>query len=314
MRDDASRDCLDIVSTWELQELLNNFESCKTRVSYGLVIFCEEHQCRLLRKGSWSLFEVSVRITEEGEVSKEEHEVHLKLMLESRRKEKQYAKFSKSSWCKNGGNGRCREYFHSYALFLYSGRQFFWVHFLNFFNDPRIIYEQMISAYKGYRGGGVVRVLEKGGLGEERVLGQMTYYVYKSTLDVLMLDDVPLSSSFRFVIIVSCTGSRFIIDSINLGDMLMASPKFADSSLVTFPSMLCGSWACAFHQDKASSVKVPIANVTLSSSAHLLRENSELVREFSLDVDVLIGRGYDKDEDNDANGGNDDEREISWKQ
>ncbi|GKF98193.1 hypothetical protein Tco_0296976, partial [Tanacetum coccineum] len=34
-------------------------------------------------------------------------------------------------------------------------------------------------------------------------------------------------------------------------------------------------WACAFHQDKASSVKVPVENVTLSSSAHLLRENTD---------------------------------------
>ncbi|GKG15963.1 hypothetical protein Tco_0358286, partial [Tanacetum coccineum] len=37
-------------------------------------------------------------------------------------------------------------------------------------------------------------------------------------------------------------------------------------------------WACAFHQDKASSVKVPVANVTLFSSAHLLRENTDSVR------------------------------------
>ncbi|GJY96753.1 hypothetical protein Tco_0513663 [Tanacetum coccineum] len=36
-------------------------------------------------------------------------------------------------------------------------------------------------------------------------------------------------------------------------------------------------WACAFHQDKASSVKVPVANVTLFSSAHLLRENTDSV-------------------------------------
>ncbi|GJT55026.1 hypothetical protein Tco_0990080 [Tanacetum coccineum] len=34
-------------------------------------------------------------------------------------------------------------------------------------------------------------------------------------------------------------------------------------------------WAYAFHQDKASSVKVPVANVTLFSSAHLLRENTD---------------------------------------
>ncbi|GJT26449.1 hypothetical protein Tco_0906724 [Tanacetum coccineum] len=37
-------------------------------------------------------------------------------------------------------------------------------------------------------------------------------------------------------------------------------------------------WACAFHQDKASSVKVPVANVTLFSLAHLLRENTDSVR------------------------------------
>ncbi|GJX01779.1 hypothetical protein Tco_0185692 [Tanacetum coccineum] len=39
-----------------------------TRVSYDLVIFREEHHCRLLRRGAWSSFEVSVRITDEGEV------------------------------------------------------------------------------------------------------------------------------------------------------------------------------------------------------------------------------------------------------
>ncbi|GJS46249.1 hypothetical protein Tco_0596370 [Tanacetum coccineum] len=37
------------------------------------------------------------------------------------------------------------------------------------------------------------------------------------------------------------------------------------------------SWADAIHQDKASSVKVPVANVTLFSSAHLLRENTNSV-------------------------------------
>ncbi|GKG14807.1 hypothetical protein Tco_0354407, partial [Tanacetum coccineum] len=37
-------------------------------------------------------------------------------------------------------------------------------------------------------------------------------------------------------------------------------------------------WAYAFHQDKASSVKVPVANVTLFYSAHLLRENTDSVR------------------------------------
>ncbi|GJX41011.1 hypothetical protein Tco_0256001 [Tanacetum coccineum] len=34
-------------------------------------------------------------------------------------------------------------------------------------------------------------------------------------------------------------------------------------------------WAYAFHQDKASLVRVPVANVSLSSSAHLLQENTD---------------------------------------
>ncbi|GJY77793.1 hypothetical protein Tco_0483594 [Tanacetum coccineum] len=33
------------------------------------------------------------------------------------------------------------------------------LHFLNFFNDPRIIREQRIAAYKGYRGGDDVESL-----------------------------------------------------------------------------------------------------------------------------------------------------------
>ncbi|GKA73610.1 hypothetical protein Tco_0779912 [Tanacetum coccineum] len=41
-------------------------------------------------------------------------------------------------------------------------------------------------------------------------------------------------------------------------------------------NLLC--WAYAFHQDKASSVRVPVANVTLVSSALLLERNTDLVR------------------------------------
>ncbi|GKF55133.1 hypothetical protein Tco_0165473, partial [Tanacetum coccineum] len=45
-------------------------------------------------------------------------------------------------------------------------------------------------------------------------------------------------------------------------------------------------WACAFHQDKASSVKVPVENVTLSSSAHLLQENTDSFPLFAIGVPV----------------------------
>ncbi|GJZ21906.1 putative reverse transcriptase domain-containing protein [Tanacetum coccineum] len=50
------------------QGVVKTLMNTKTRVSYDLVIFREEHQCRLLRRGAWSSFEVSVGITEEGEV------------------------------------------------------------------------------------------------------------------------------------------------------------------------------------------------------------------------------------------------------
>ncbi|GJV56138.1 hypothetical protein Tco_1457143 [Tanacetum coccineum] len=45
-------------------------------------------------------------------------------------------------------------------------------------------------------------------------------------------------------------------------------------------------WAYAFHQDKASSVRVPVENVTLFSSAHLLRENTDLFPVFATRVPI----------------------------
>ncbi|GJV09516.1 hypothetical protein Tco_1347172 [Tanacetum coccineum] len=44
--------------------------------------------------------------------------------------------------------------------------------------------------------------------------------------------------------------------------------------------------AYAFHQDKASSVRVPVENVTLSFSAHLLRENTDSFPVFATGVPV----------------------------
>ncbi|GJU45249.1 hypothetical protein Tco_1202515 [Tanacetum coccineum] len=54
--------------TQGVMNTLMNRKSCKMKVSYDLVIFRREYQCRLLRGGAWSSFEVSVGITEEGEV------------------------------------------------------------------------------------------------------------------------------------------------------------------------------------------------------------------------------------------------------
>ncbi|GKA48370.1 hypothetical protein Tco_0741328 [Tanacetum coccineum] len=74
-----------------------------------------------------------------------------------------------ASRIKNGGNGSFRVVFPLVRLVSsLQGFNSLGIHFLNFFNDPRIIREQRIAAYKGYRGG-VAEVLrlwcELGGLG-----------------------------------------------------------------------------------------------------------------------------------------------------
>ncbi|GKC48947.1 retrovirus-related pol polyprotein from transposon TNT 1-94 [Tanacetum coccineum] len=62
------------------QGVVKTLMNTKTKVSYDLVIFLGEHKCRLLKRGAWSSFEVSVGITEEVEL---------------------YAKFTKSGVVKN---------------------------------------------------------------------------------------------------------------------------------------------------------------------------------------------------------------------
>nr|GEW18081.1 hypothetical protein [Tanacetum cinerariifolium]GEW76148.1 hypothetical protein [Tanacetum cinerariifolium] len=49
------------------------------------------------------------------------------------------------------------------------------------------------------------------------------------------------------------------------------------SSIIKLSFVVIG-WAYAFHKDKASSVRVPVANVTLFSSTQLLRENTDSIR------------------------------------
>ncbi|GJS01579.1 hypothetical protein Tco_0318087 [Tanacetum coccineum] len=57
---------------------------------------------------------------------------------------------------KNGGNGSFRVVFPLVRLVSsLQGFNSLGIRFLTLFNDPRIIWEQRIAAYKGYRGGGV---------------------------------------------------------------------------------------------------------------------------------------------------------------
>nr|GFB09260.1 hypothetical protein [Tanacetum cinerariifolium] len=48
-----------------------------------------------------------------------------------------------------------------------------------------------------------------------------------------------------------------------------------DTKVILLACSIPIGWAYAFHQDKTSSVRVPVANVTLFSSTQLLRENTE---------------------------------------
>ncbi|GJR42032.1 hypothetical protein Tco_1310135 [Tanacetum coccineum] len=67
-------------------------------------------------------------------------------------------------------------------------------------------------------------------------------------------------------------GVVIVVAIIGVVVVVVGVPSIIDLSFVII------GWACAFHQDKASSVKVPVANVTLFSSTHLLHENTDSVR------------------------------------
>ncbi|GJW09869.1 hypothetical protein Tco_1575696 [Tanacetum coccineum] len=85
------------------------------------------------------------------------------------------------------------------------------------------------------------------------------------------------------VVVVAIVGVVIVVMIIGVVVMVMVVVVVGGVSFIIKLSFviigfLHRSWAYAFHQDKASSVRVPVANVTLFSSAHLLRENTYLVR------------------------------------
>ncbi|GKB67222.1 hypothetical protein Tco_0928634 [Tanacetum coccineum] len=247
---------------------------------------------------------------------------------------------------KNGGNGSFRVVFP--LVRLVSSLQGFnssGIRFLNFFNDPRIIWEQRIAALWEVKEamGSVVRHLYKllhevlrlwkelwRSGGEEigmkmenksnrrRGLDDVGVFRLKEgfLLRVLIPREVVsrgitsygyrleiVSSGFVSAILGQMTYSvaSLAFDSTRTYDMLMASSnvleararsaQFSNVSLMALryleiTSIYRSTIKFFFHflisvrgsntwGDKASSVKVPVANVTLSSSAHLLRENTD---------------------------------------
>nr|GEX00379.1 hypothetical protein [Tanacetum cinerariifolium] len=86
-------------------------------------------------------------------------------------------------------------------------------------------------------------------------------------------------------------GTMFGHKSANSWNLLMSLFNLVQAILLAC-SILIG-WAYALHQDKASLVRVPVANVTLSSSTHLLCKNTDSFPLFatglSLDPRFLLG-------------------------
>ncbi|GJY93611.1 hypothetical protein Tco_0509393 [Tanacetum coccineum] len=89
------------------------------------------------------------------------------------------------------------------------------------------------------------------------------------------------------IIVTVVIGIVIMIVVVDVGYVDASRQKFGARLVVKFPSILIViliglfipiSWALCIHQGHGISVRVPVANVTLSSSAHLLQENTDSVR------------------------------------
>ncbi|GJQ92516.1 hypothetical protein Tco_0003655 [Tanacetum coccineum] len=182
------------------------------------------------------------------------------------------------------------------------------LHFLNFFNDPRIIREQRIAAYKGYRGGSggcfemkgygarwkLMKVVLGVVVAAAVVVGREEMWLHlrpregPSCLGVFCTQRKVSMVSFgrislnRFLSSILLVVVIIIMVVIVVVILVVVIFEIVEVVIVVVVVRLACSipigWAYAFHQDKASSVKVPVANVTLFSLAHLLRENTDSVR------------------------------------
>ncbi|GJR90853.1 hypothetical protein Tco_0214864 [Tanacetum coccineum] len=97
---------------------------------------------------------------------------------------------------------------------------------------------------------------------------------------VVIIVTVVIVVVILIVVVVVIVGVTFVCDHWFLAQncVLLPAPSTSGMVKVFLQFEALKSWAYAFHQDKASSVRVPVANVTLSSSTHLLRENTDSVR------------------------------------
>nr|GEX43833.1 hypothetical protein [Tanacetum cinerariifolium] len=120
------------------------------------------------------------------------------------------------------------------------------------------------------------------------VPGQMTYLVADSTLNstrsCVMQGEFPTQGKVSSIPTVFCWGGSIRPEGFWPSILLLTIINVAVAIVVArhalLPNPLASGlcWAYAFHQDKESSVRVPVANVTLCSLVQLLRENTDSVR------------------------------------
>nr|GEX23203.1 hypothetical protein [Tanacetum cinerariifolium] len=91
------------------------------------------------------------------------------------------------------------------------------------------------------------------------------------TFPSILLGNTPMKTSMSFLEF----GTMFAHKSANSWNLLMSLFNSVQGILLACSIPI--GWAYAFHQDKALSVRVPVAKVTLFSSTQLLRENTSSV-------------------------------------
>ncbi|GJS06617.1 hypothetical protein Tco_0363413 [Tanacetum coccineum] len=161
----------------------------------------------------------------------------------------------------------------------------------------RNFFEQRIAAMMGYRGGSPAKERKKETMwpnlctiNEEDILrGVVCTLPTKGMRSIISTVSISLEGFLPSilllvmiiiaVVIVAVILVVVVVAIVGVVIVVMIIGSLAQNcALVSDPlaSGLC--WEYAFHQDKASSVRVPVANVTLFSLAQLLLENTHSVR------------------------------------
>ncbi|GJS75557.1 hypothetical protein Tco_0725438 [Tanacetum coccineum] len=92
-------------------------------------------------------------------------------------------------------------------------------------------------------------------------------------LVVVIIVTVVIVMVILIVVVVAIVGVVIVVAI--FGSVSYVGAASPESEGIILACSIPIGWAYAFHQDKASLVRVPVANVTLTSLAHLLRENTD---------------------------------------